>query len=324
MPTYIKHASFEEYIMLDGFLSIYGLCLLGVAVLCFDLLETGVRARGLLPKTRGILYVLALVLGVVCARGFYMLTSPYGGMTELYFSIWPYEYAVSGAVLGVILAGLVTALITRQSAGYVLDAMTPTALVALALSRCAEMFSDFGWGAVVEGRWARFPFAVQDAFEQWRLSIFFLEALLALIVLVYAKAWRRKLPGEMFSIALDWWAMGHLFLETLRAESICWGFVRVQQLFCAAIGLGLLIGWGVKNRIGSKRIRNSLIVYFLCIGVIVFAQFAMDKLTEFIPVIGSYALMAAMLVIMGAVVQSVVCAGKQKLLIKVRYKREEQ
>lgn len=307
---------------MNGFLSIYGLCLLGAAALSWDVLQAGVRARGLLPKTRGLLYVLALVLGAVCARGFYMITSPYGGMTELYFSLWPYEYAVSGAALGVILAGLLTAALTRQSAGYVLDAMTPAALIALALARCAEMFADFGWGAVVEGKWARFPFAVQDAFEQWRLSVFFLEAALALIVLAYAKAWRRKLPGEMFSIALGWWAMGHLFLETLRAESICWGFVRVQQLFCAAIGLGLLVCWSVKNRVGAKRLRISLIVYFLCIGAIVFAQYAMDKLTEIIPLPGSYGLMAAMLAIMGAVVQSAVCAGRQKLLVRVKYEKE--
>ena len=61
------------------------------------------------------------------------------------------------------------------------------------------MFADFGWGAVVEGTWARFPFAVQDAFEQWRLSVFFMEALLAAAVLGYAKLWRKKVPGELFS-----------------------------------------------------------------------------------------------------------------------------
>ena len=87
---------------MNGFLSIYGLCLLGVAVLSFDMLETGVRACGLKRGTRGLLYTLAVVLGAVCARGFYMVTSPYGGMTEFFFSFWPYEYAFSGAVLGAV------------------------------------------------------------------------------------------------------------------------------------------------------------------------------------------------------------------------------
>ena len=45
------------------------------------------------------------------------------------------------------------------------------------------------------------------------------------------------MPGELFSIAFGWLMMGHLFLETLRAESICWGFVRVQQLFCVIAAL---------------------------------------------------------------------------------------
>ena len=72
--------------MMNGFLSIYGLCLLGIAILSFDMLETGVRRRGLRKCTRGVLYTLTLVLGAICARGFYMLTSPYGGMTPLYFT----------------------------------------------------------------------------------------------------------------------------------------------------------------------------------------------------------------------------------------------
>lgn len=308
--------------MMNGFLSIYGLCLLGISMLSFDMLETGVRARGLKKCTRGMLYTLALVLGVVCARGFYMITSPYGGMTPLYFSFWPFEYAFSGAVLGVIAAGLLTAVLTRQNAGYVLDAMTPTALVTLALARCAEMFADFGWGAVVEGKWAKFPFAVQDAFGQWRLAIFFAEAAFALLVLVYAKAWRKRMPGELFSIALCWLSMGHLFLETLRAESICWGFVRVQQLACAALALGLLLGWQAKNKLSARNLLHSLIVYFLCIGAIIFAQYAMDKLTHVLPVSASYGLMGAALLVMGVIVQKTICASPQKLLIRVRYKKE--
>ena len=308
--------------MMNGFLSIYGLCLLGISMLSFDMLETGVRARGLKRGTRGLLYTLALVLGAVCARGFYMLTSPYGGMTEFFFSFWPHEYAWSGAVIGAILAALLTALLTRQSVGYVLDAMTPTALVTLALARTVEMFADFGWGAVVEGKWAKFPFAVQDAFGQWRLAIFFAEAAFALLVLVYAKAWRKKMPGELFSIALCWLSMGHLFLETLRAESICWGFVRVQQLACAALGLVLLFGWNIRNRLGGKRLGIDLLIYLLCIGTIVFAQYAMDKLTHVLPVPASYGLMGAALFVMGVIVQKTVCASPQKLLIRVRYKKE--
>ena len=307
---------------MNGFLSVYGLCLLGIAVLSFDLLERGVRARGLKKGTRGLLYTLCLVLGAVFSRGFYMITSPYGGMTELFFSFWPYEYALSGAVLGAITGGLLTAVLTRQSAGYVFDAMTPTALVTLALARCAEMFADFGWGAVVEGKLARFPFAVQDAFEQYRAAVFFLEAAFLLLVLFYSKAWRKKLPGELFSIALCWFAMGHLFFETLRAESICWGFVRVQQLVCAVLGLALMIVWTIRNRLGGKRFATDLLIYLLAIGVVVFAQYAMDKLTHVRPVPASYGLMGAALVAMGVVVQRTICQSTQKLLIKVRYKKE--
>ncbi len=308
---------------MNGFLSLYGLCLLGISILSFDMLETGVRARGLLPRTRGILYTLALVLGAAFARGFYVLTSPYGRMTltPAFLSAQPYEYALSGAVLGAIAAALLTAALTRQSAGYVLDAMTPTALVTLALARCAEVFADFGWGAVVEGSLARLPFAVQDAYGQWRLCIFFAEALLALLVLAYAKIWRRKMPGELFSIALCWFSLGHLFLETLRAESICWGFVRVQQLACAVFALGLMMGWHVKNRLSAAQLRDRLLIFAACIGVIVFSQYAMDKLTHLLPVSASYGLMGAALAAMGVAVQRTICASPVNLLIHVKYRK---
>ncbi|MBR5288931.1 MAG: prolipoprotein diacylglyceryl transferase [Clostridia bacterium] len=308
--------------MMNGFLSLYGLSLLLLAFFSWDLLETSISARGLLKRTCAVLYTLGLVLIAAGARGFYLLFDPFGLQNAAWISLWPYEYAVSGAVLGAIAAGLLTALVTRQSAGYVLDAMTPTAMIVLALARCAEAFADFGWGAVVEGEWARFPFAVKDMFGQPRSSVFFLSALLILLALAYAKAWRKRMPGELFSIALCWLAMGQLFCETLRSESICWGFVRVQQIAWAVMALGVLVGWNVKNHLGGRQLRNGLLIYMGCIGAIVFAQYAMDKLTHVLPRTASYGLMGAALLVMGVVVQRTVCASPQKLLVKVRYKKE--
>lgn len=298
---------------MNGFLSMYGFCLLLIGLLCWRVLGVGVRARGLRRGTRGLLFALCLALGVVFSRAFYVLTSPFGRLGAL-VSWMPYEYAMSGAVLGAILGGLLCALLTRQSAGYVLDAMTPAAMTAAALARCAEMFTDFGWGAVVEGEWARLPFAVPDMFEQWRLSVFFLSAALILLALVVAKVWRKRLPGELFSIALCWLAMGQIFCETMRSESICWGFVRVQQLACAVMALGLLVGWQIKNRLPLAHLRTGLLVFAASIGVSVFAQYAMDKLTHILPTAASYGLMAAALIVMGAAVQKTICAGRQDLL----------
>ena len=308
--------------MMNGFLSLYGLSLLLIALLSWDLLETGVRARGLVKSTRAWLYVLGLVLGAAGARGFYLLFDPFKMLGVTLVSLWPYEYAVSGAVLGAIAAGLLTALLTRQSAGYVLDAMTPTALVAFALGRCAEAFSDFGWGGVVEGEWARFPFAVEDMFGQQRSAVFFLSALLILLALAYAKAWRKRMPGELFSVAFCWVAMGQLFCETLRSECICIGFVRVQQVAWAVMALGVLVGWNVKNHLGGKQLGKSVLIYLACVGAIVFAQYAMDKLTHVLPRPASFGLMGAALLIMGVVVQQTICASPLNLLVKIRYKKE--
>ena len=176
--------------------------------------------------------------------------------------------------------------------------MAPAALFALAVARFGEQFSDFGWGQVlIDPMWQRFPFAAQDMFGQWHLAAYMLEGVFALAVGVFALRVKMDRPGERFLRALLWWAATQILCESLRAETIRWGFVRVQQLQCAVFMLIVLLA-NAKRAGTLKKAGKAVRLFFAGIAVVVFVEYALDKL-EFIPVLALYGLMAAALIFMG-------------------------
>ena len=284
----------------------YGLFLiLALAVGCAAFNALSGRG-GLLRRTTPLLAVLATLLGAVCGR-LYLHLAKYtvNGMGLWGYTLLssrPYEYAACGTVLGVVLAGWLTAKWTKQSAWRVLDALAPAGLLALAVARVGEHFSDFGWGQVlVNPVWQRFPFAVADLYGMWHVAVYMLEGLFALLVAAYALRSRSERPGDRFLTALLWWAASQILCESLRAETIRWGFVRVQQLQCAVFMLGVLLTHAC--RAGAlKKAGKAVGVFLLGVGVLVFVEYALDKL-EFIPIFVCYGLMAAALFVMGVTAQ---------------------
>lgn len=282
-------------------MGVYGLFLVAAVAVGCAVFYPAARRAGLSGRTLPLLALLSVLLGALCSRLYlhaakYMVNGAgFWGYTPL--SSRPYEYAVCGTALGVMLAGCVTAKLTGQKALSVLDALAPAALLALAVARFGEHFSDFGWGQVlVSPLWQRFPFAVQDIFGQWHLAVYMLEGVLALMVGAWVLRARPGQAGESFLRALLWWAAAQILCESLRAETIRWGFVRVQQLQCAVFMLAVLLA-NAKRAGRLKRAGRPCLLFFAGIGVIVFVEYALDKL-EFIPVPVLYGLMAAALVCM--------------------------
>ena len=211
----------------------------------------------------------------------------------------PYDYALCGTMLGLLLAAVLAARLTHQRAARVLDALAPAGLLALAVARVGEVFSDFGWGQLVLVPGAQFfPVAVQDMYGQWHLAVFMLEGVLALGIGVWA--WRlRGREGLCFAASLLWLSMTQIFCESLRAETIRWGFVRVQQVTCAVFGLALLL-WALARRRRLRAGAASVGVYLAGVAVVALMEYALDKLP--MPQAFDYGVMAAALAGMGAVV----------------------
>ena len=287
-------------------LTAYGWCLAAASAGAVLLLAAQMRKNGLCAWP--LFALLCVLLGAAGARGYYILTQnllcgyPMFGVVSFY----PYEHAMCGAVLGVCLALWLSARMTRQSAASVLDTAAPVGLALVALARAAEVFSDFGWGKVTENpAMQRFPLSVMDMYDQWHWAVFMLESLFALLALAYVLRRRAVRPGVRFSLALLWWALPQVFCESFRAETLRWGFVRVQQVQCAVFALIIMLYWGCVRGMNRQAMARKLAAFVLCVGVVVFVEFALDKLNA-ISNAALYALMAADLLALGGMVQKIV------------------
>ena len=238
-------------------LSTYGLALCAAVLLSCGALVLCCARTGLGARCGVLTALLAVPLCIVCARGYYLLMNNVIGGAILMgglISFYPYENAMCGAVLGAMLAAVLTARLTGERPARLLDTLAPAGLLMIALARAAEVFSDFGWGQVIENpTLCFFPVAAQDMFGQWHGAIFMLESVLALAVLAAVLLRRRSAPGGRFAFALVFWSMTQIFCESLRAETLRWGFVRVQQVQCAVFALAVLAIGSVRAGLRGKR-----------------------------------------------------------------------
>ncbi len=151
---------------------------------------------------------------------------------------------------------------------------------------------------------ARFPFAVRDAFYGYACWAVFLPAGLALL----AGLWRvcrmkEGWAGNRAVFSLSFYAAVRILYESLRQDDIPkWGFVRVNQILCAALLVILLaVCW--------LRVRRGLGVSLalLCGGavLVIAMEFALEKkisLLEWMPMDLCYLISGAGCVLMFAAV----------------------
>ena len=263
--------------------------------------------RGARPGMAAAVICAAAAAGALGARLYYLAAYclPGGGMgnAEL-VSDRPYEYAACGAVLGVILAVFPASKPLRMPAGRLLDAAAPGGMAALMLERIAEVFADFGWGdEILEEKWQFFPLALRDGYGDWYGAVNLLEAAAAFFVLLLALRKRRR-DGTLFALTLLWWSMSQILCESLRAETLRWGFVRVQQVQCAVFGAAALL-WALRRmKADGKRRLVFFAAYLSGVAAVIALEFALDRLSW--PRWLDYLMMAAALSAMGMCVRGAV------------------
>lgn len=279
----------------------YAVLLASSAVLSCAVLIAACAKAGLGARRGAVMAMLAVPLCVICARGYYLLMNNVIGGSILMgglVSLYPYEHAMCGAVLGAMLAAVLAARLTRASAAGMLDALAPAGLLMIALARFSETYSDFGWGQVIsDPALCFFPVAAKDMFGQWHAAVFMLEGLLALTVMAALLMQQEKRMGVRFAFALVCWSMTQIFCESLRAETLRWGFVRVQQVQCAVFALAVLAVGSVKEKLHGKRLALPWAVYLIGVAAVVGLEYALDKLP--MPRSLDYVLMACVLAVMG-------------------------
>ena len=254
--------------------------------------------------------VLSVPLGIVCAKLFYALArfsylyGVFGVEGLVRFKVG--EFAFTGAILGVLLAAGITARVTQRRFSAVLDMVAPQAMLIAALARFSEYFTQFGVGDyVADTNLQFFPLALPNVYDEWYAAIFMLEGTVALIAYIMLSS--KKFPQSIHKgeLALLIFALSQVFLESLRTETLKWGFVRVQQLSSVVIACVIFTVNAVSARKHGAPLRGLLInagVMFLGVAVCVGVEFALDK-TD-IPRTVSYMAMVLVLVVMGVIIVS--------------------
>jgi len=269
------------------------------------------RRHGLHADTMEIFALLALPLGLIGARLFYCLCRlpiyMEMGLGNI-LRLWDGGYALWGAVAGVVLAALLTAKLTRQSAVKLLDALAAPSALTIALCRFAELANGEGIGMeLYEPFFQRFPFAVYDTdWEVWFWAICVAEGLVALVIAGVLLSRKRAAAGEKAKLFLILYCSSQILLESLRRdEFLRWLFVRVSQL-TAVLVLGGLMFWALyrwaktpkDQRMLPKRLIANWVIFLLGVGVCIGMEFAVDKWAD-MPVWLCYCVMAVCCAAMG-------------------------
>lgn len=293
---------------------IFGL-LIG-AVICAGLFAWKLHCAGLKPLTAFLARDLAIILGLVMARLIYFALEfrdmyvDYDGFGGL-LSIKPDEFSFIGGCVGVILAVILSAKLTKQKVLPVLDAFAPCGALMAAITRACEGLLDpmsmIGMGGGVENEALQFfPLAVKvEAYGMVlnvAYAVFMLEAVLALLCAAASFVISRRgsfAPGRVFLHTAFFLALPQIFTEQILGKYMAWGFVRIEQLLCALIVFGIILYACIRRKTITAYIPAALCL--VCAAVLIWMEFTLDNKLLFgldIPTMWCYVIMIASLACM--------------------------
>ena len=144
--------------------------------------------------------------------------------------------------------------------------------------RFAECLTTEGIGEYVDNPfWQFFPFAVPDLYGDLRFPVFVWEGLTALVLC--ALVWRcLRRPQDAALTGMLLFALTQVFWESLRRDGFLrFGFVRVNQLWCAVMLAAVTAVWLLRARPSRVAAAGSVLGLAAGIGALVALEFAFDK-----------------------------------------------
>lgn len=308
------------------------------AALAVLMMLLGARKHKVSVGSAGLFAALSIALGLLAARLIFC-TNPEKASLIFYDALGRYTgvsafwqpagsgFHISGFILGIFLAAVITSRITRSSFFSLLDSICLPALFLFAAIRCIEPLSDAhtlkGFSGVVENTGICFSplfrqFASVDPFTgetivYWKLAVHLLEALLAAIILL-ALCRKKLAPGFLSLYTAILFSASQLLPESLRQDGpLCISiFLRVTYiaygvLYVLAVMYILLRAW--RHGTSIKRLAADALIAVICMGLFVVLEFALDgKVILFPPDVDHnlkitllYAFMALVLIIMAYV-----------------------
>lgn len=261
----------------------YVLVLLLGAVLSALLYCVQLKKNGLNPWAALAALLLGSGLGLVCAKAGYCLLLPgvtlgRYGVSALFHTDFT-EFSFVAGVAGICLGAALGARLCRLPVIPAMNAFAPALALWAAAARFGEYFLEWvGYGKYVDQPWQQFfPLSVESPYGGWYTAVFMLEGLCALVLAAVLWLTGRRGGKCLFARCVFYLALPQIFWESLRALSMKWGFVRVEQVLCGII-VTAVVAWHCLKGVRSG-LRRFLPVggMLLCIAVMVGVEFALDK-----------------------------------------------
>lgn len=274
------------------------------------------KKKGLQPARVCLYGVLAAVIGLFLGRAIYcavrwdwIFLDELGEFIGIgpFFDVHNGSVNVIGVMCGVLLAAPIVAAVTKEKAAAYLDTAAIPALALFVFARAIEPLSGQGYGSLImDERLCFFPLALLNDMGDYSLSVCFIEAVLAALVLAAVWLLQKKVrkPGTLAQYALVLLCLSQILPEALRRDNVLYVliFARVTHLGLAfTIGLTLirLLVQGGKQGLDAKSIVLDVIGLAAGIGLCIATIFALDKTN--LPKLLVYAVMVLSLLELGFV-----------------------
>ena len=275
------------------------------------------KKQGVKAACMGLYGLLAAAIGLFLGRAIYCAVKwEWIFLDELgrFIGVGPlFDFAnggisVVGLMIGALLAAPIAASITKEKPGRCLDAAAIPVVLLFTLARAAEIVCRKGLGNLLENKaLCFFPLAIQNSMGDYVLSVGFIEAVLAALVLVSVICLQKKAkrPGTLALYALVLLCLSQILPETFRRDQVLYVFIfaRVTHLglaFGAGLPLICLLVQGAKKGLPAKTIVLEVLGLAAGIGLCIGTIFALDKTN--LPKLLVYAVMVISLVEWGFVV----------------------
>ena len=262
----------------------FGACVaLGVLFAVISLCVTG-RSLSFKKGTSLLTAVLSIICGVICSRvSFCLLNKELGHMTPL--SFWPQVngggWSMFGLVGGVLVGGYISARITKENSGKVLDAVSLAILPMIAAERMAESrIEDFDISRPLDSTFLNGSFLAVGEDEPC-LATYYVAAAVAVVLFVFLalRMSRMGKAGNLTNAFLLLFGAASIITESLRYDRfLSVSFVGLQQIAAAltlALGVALAVIRG--HRPKSALSVAALVSLPLMTGAVIGLEFALDR-----------------------------------------------
>ncbi len=225
------------------------------------------------------------VLALLCGRAVYAFVRSYDVFYDVmgeYIGIGAFFDAargglsVTGVITGILLAAFLCGRAFRLPPRTLLNLSALPGLGLYALLRLTEPLTGQGYGVFTDIPVFFNPvLGISFGGNSWAVSVSFLEAALAALILILLA---RKRPQEAGLAALALLAVSQILPESLRRDDVLRVFIfaRLNQLFWAALWFCCMIpAWhALRNR---KKVLKDLICSLAGIALLVGCEYALDK-----------------------------------------------